>query len=181
MDWLMYIVASLFTLLGAVCVLLVVLQLPGSWIMLALAVIVEAIDSLYLSDPAITFGWWALGVSLAAAAVGELVELLASAAGAKRGGATHRGVIGAIIGGIVGGIAITFMLPIPIVGTLIGAVVGSFTGAIVGEVTGPTPMTVRGSMKPAIGASIGRIAGTFAKLACAIVIWVVLSVSAFWP
>ena len=33
----------------------------------------------------------------------------------------------------------------------------------------------------AIGATIGRIGGTVAKLALAIAIWLALSVAAFWP
>jgi uncharacterized protein YqgC (DUF456 family) len=182
MDWITYLVAALFCLFGALCVLLVVLQLPGTWIMLLTALLIEWADRLYITpDPAITFGWWVLGVCAALAAIGEVIEFLAGAAGAKRAGATRRGVIGAIVGGVGGGIALTFMLPIPVLGTLIGAVVGSFTGAIVGEVTGATPMTVRGSMRPAVGASIGRVVGTLGKLGIAIVVWLVLSVGAFVP
>lgn len=182
MDWIAYVVASLFFILGAGCVLLVVLQLPGTWIMLALAVIIEWADQLYLSDPApMTFGWWALGTALVLTGIGELLELVAGAAGAKGGGATKRGIIGSLIGGIVGAIGLTFFIPVPIVGTLIGAVVGSFMGAVIAEVTGPQPRTVRDSMKPAIGASIGRVLGTFAKLGVCIIVWLVLSVAAFWP
>ena len=181
MDWLAYLVAALFCLVGAACVLLVILQLPGAWVMLALALVLEWVDQWYLDPPAVTFGWWVLGVCLGLATLGEVVEFLAGAAGAKKGGATRRGVIGAIVGGVGGGIAGTFMLPIPVLGTLVGAIVGSFAGALIAEVSGPTPMTVRDSMGPAIGASIGRVVGTFSKLGIAIVMWLVLSVAALLP
>lgn len=182
MDWLAYLIAAIFCLFGAACVVLVVVQLPGTWIMLALALVLELVDQIYLTvRPEVTFGWWVLGTCLALTAVGEGVEFLAGAAGAKGGGATRRGMAGAIIGGIVGGIVLTFWLPILVLGTLVGAVVGSFAGAVIGEVTGPTPMTLRSSARPAVGASIGRVLGTLSKVGVAIVVWLVLSVAAFVP
>ena len=95
MDWLLYVVAVLFFLVGAVCVLSVVIQLPGTWIMLALAVLIEWADRVYLSQGAEqTFGWWVLGVCLGLALLGEVIEFLASAVGAKTTGASTRGVVG---------------------------------------------------------------------------------------
>jgi len=182
MDWLAYVVAAIFFLVGAGCIVLVVLQLPGTWIMLGLAVLLEWADRFYLpADAQVTFGWWVLGVCFGLTALGEGLELLASAAGAKTGGASARGIWGAIIGGIVGAIVLTFWIPIPILGTLIGAVIGAFVGAVMGEVTGAQPKSVRASMKPALGASIGRVMGTLSKVAIAIVVWLVLSVAAFLP
>ena len=32
MDWMLYIVAALFALFGAACLVMVVIQLPGVWI-----------------------------------------------------------------------------------------------------------------------------------------------------
>ena len=36
-------------------------------------------------------------------------------------------------------------------------------------------------LKPAAGAVVGRILGTLAKLPCALAVWVILSISAFYP
>jgi hypothetical protein len=36
-------------------------------------------------------------------------------------------------------------------------------------------------MKPAIGATIGRVVGTTSKVGIAIAAWLMLSISAFWP
>lgn len=182
-DWILYIVASGFALFGVICLALVVLSLPGTWIMIAVALIIELVDGLYLSgETPTTFGWWVLLACLAVAGVGELLELAAGALGAKTGGGTRRGMVGAIIGGILGAIAMTPLIPIPVIGTLIGALIGTFLGAIVGEVSADNnPMTVRRSIRPATGATIGRVLGTVGKIGTALVVWLVLTVSAFWP
>ena len=182
MDWLLYVVAAVFALIGLVCVGLVMLQLPGAWIMLALAVLIELFDQSYLSDePAITFGWWWLGGCAVLLGIGELIELVASIVGAKKGGASRRGMWGALIGGIAGAIVFQVAVPIPIFGALVGAIVGTFIGAIVGEMTGRDPQTLQGSVKPAIGASIGRIIASMSKVGIALAVWIVLCVAAFWP
>lgn len=182
MEWIMYMVATLFCLLGALCVASIVLSLPGGWIMLGLALIIEFIDRFYLPDDRQqTFGWWVLAASAGLLTLGELIEFAAGAAGAKTGGGSKRGMIGALIGGVLGAILLTGLVPIPIVGTLVGAVIGTFAGAIIGEVSGEQPKTMRGSIKPALGATIGRIIGTASKLALTIAVWITLSVAAFWP
>lgn len=182
MEWLLYIIAVVFCITGLGLVISCLVSVPGGWIMLALALLIDLFDGWYLPvEPAQTFGWWTLGICAGLLAIGELVELLAGAAGAKGGGGTKRGMTGAIIGGIGGAIAFTVLLPIPLVGTLIGAVLGTFAGAIVGETTGENARTVRGSMKPAIGATIGRIIGTTSRILLTIVVWAILSVAAFWP
>ncbi len=180
MDWLLYLVAAIFCVLGFGCLVLVVIQLPGTWVMLALAGIIEYCDHFYLADDnPQTFAWWVLGVCVGLAIAGEVLETLASAAGAKRGGATRRGMIGSIIGGIAGALVLTFFIPIPILGSLIGAVIGTFLGAVIGELTS-AEREQSGTLKPAIGATIGRLLGTTSKLALAIAMWIVLSISAFW-
>lgn len=180
-DWLHYFIITAFALVGMACVFSVVISLPGTWVMLGLAVLIELIDGLYLTaaEP-VTFGWKVLAVCFGIALFGELLEFIAGALGAKAGGGTRRGMVGAIVGGFVGGIAFTFMLPIPLVGTLVGALVGTFVGAVMGEVTAEQAMTVRGSMRPAAGATVGRVLGTVAKVGIAMVVWVVLVVAAVW-
>lgn len=183
MEWLLFVVAAAFAILGAVCVVLVVLQLPGGWIMLALAGVIEFVDRAYLpegSPP--TFPLWLLVTVLVLMVIGEIIEFISAAEGARRGGSSRRGAIGALIGGVVGAIVLTPPLMfIPIVGTLIGAIIGTFAGAVVGEITAADRKTMRQSVKPATGAAIGRIAGTVAKVGITIASWITLSVAAFWP
>jgi uncharacterized protein YqgC (DUF456 family) len=173
-------IGLLLTLLSAGCVFLVVLGLPGTWMMAAFAGL---------------FAWWQwdpsrgptdqfLGVPvliavLGLALVGEIVEFAAGAAGAKRAGASGWGAIGALIGALVGGLAATFMIPIPIVGSLIGACGGAAAGAWICELAIGRPHEQ--AVRSGIGAGVGRFKGTLAKLAVAVVMWLVIAVAAFWP
>lgn len=182
MEWISYVVATVFCLLGLICVVSIILSVPGTWIMLGLALVIEWADRFYLPpERQQTFDWWVLGTCLGLALLGEGLELAAGAAGAKGGGGRRRGMIGALVGGIAGAILLTPFIPVPVIGTLIGGVIGTFAGAVIGEVTGAEPMTVRGSMKPALGATIGRVTGTMGKIIIAVVMWLVLSASAFLP
>jgi uncharacterized protein YqgC (DUF456 family) len=186
MEWLLFVVAAIFFLVGAACTVLVVFQLPGTWILLCIAVLIEWLDRYYLPEgDRQTFGWWILGACLGLLIIGEIIEFAAGAVGARKGGSSRRGMWGALIGGIAG--AFVFMplfSVVPVLGTLFGAffgaVLGTFIGAIIGELT-IEQATIKGSMKPAIGASIGRIIGTTAKIGIGIAIWLSLSFSAFWP
>ncbi len=185
MEWLQYLqylVAFAFFVLGAVCVVLVVIQLPGTWLMLALAAVIEAADRWYLPEgDRQTFGWWVLGAALAVAVIGEIIEFIAGAGGARKGGATSRGMWGALIGGVVGIFVFTpLFFFVPLFGTFFGAVMGTFVGAIIGELT-IEQSTVRGTVKPAVWATIGRVVGTTSKVGIAMAMWLALSVSAFWP
>src|SRR5678815_4869796 len=97
MEWITYVVAVLFFLLGGLCVVSIIISLPGGWIMLALALIIEWCDRFYLPpDRTQTFDWRLLGVCAVLLAVGEAIEFAAGAAGAKRGGASRRGMVGAL-------------------------------------------------------------------------------------
>ena len=185
MEWLQYVIAVVFFLLGGVCVVLVVVQLPGTWMLLGLAAIVEYADAVYLPEgEQQTFGLWVLVGCLAIAVIGEIIEFIAGAAGAKKGGSSTRGMVGALIGGIAG---IFLFAPlfsvVPFLGTLFGAffgaVLGTFVGAIIGELTAEQS-TIKGSMKPAIGATIGRVLGTMGKIGIALAMWMTLSVDAFF-
>ena len=187
LEWLQYLVAALFLLLGAACVVLVVVQLPGGWILLGLAAVIEYCDRWYLpaDGDQQTFGWWVLGGGLVMLIIGEIIEFIAAALGAAKGGSSKRGMWGALIGGIVGAFAFMPLFSlVPVVGTIfgafLGAVLGTFVGAMIGEFSGEEA-TVKGSMKPAIGATIGRIVGTTSKVGITIAVWLALSVSAFWP
>jgi uncharacterized protein YqgC (DUF456 family) len=174
------IVGVLFTLISLVCVATVVLGLPGAWMAIGLALIIQLFDPAWLSAGADkTFSWWVLGVCAILATIGEVLEFGAGAVGAKAGGSTKHGMWGALIGGIVGAIA-GIAIPVPIVGSLIGAVIGSFVGAIAGERFVNREITLKQTLKPATGASIGRVAGTLVKVPIAGVIWLALSVDVFW-
>lgn len=176
MDWLGWGLAALFALLGLGCLLLVVIGLPGTWLLLGIAFGIELADgSLTGGDGAVvTFGWGLLALGAGLALLGEGIEALAGAAGTKFGGGTKRGMVGAFLGGIAGAILLTPVLPIPVLGTLAGAMIGAFLGAFVGEATGPEAASRERNLRAALGAAIGKLGGTIAKLAIGCVVWLLL-------
>ena len=75
-------IGILFTLFSAVLALLVILGLPGIWLMIALAGIIDLVDSLTHDGP-LTFGWVSMAIALGLALLSEVIEFAAGAAGAK--------------------------------------------------------------------------------------------------
>lgn len=180
MEWSTYLFAALFSLVALACLGLIPIGLPGLWLMIALAFLVQLFDAIPFTGHApLHFGWTLLGVCIAIGAVAEVVEAAAGAAGAKAGGATRRGMIGAFVGGIAGAIFGTPLIPIPIVGTLAGGLLGSFAGAWIGEASAEHQRHPDEKMRAALGAAAGKLAGTFGKLAAGVVIWLLLVYGAF--
>jgi hypothetical protein len=180
MEWQTYVLAALFSLVALACLGLVPLGLPGTWLMIGLAVLAQMLGTIPFTNAAsLHFGWTLLGVCLAIGVGAEIVETMAGAAGAKYGGATRRGMIGAFVGGIVGAIFFTGLLPIPIVGTIVGGLVGAFAGAWIGEASAEAQRDPQHRFRAALGAAAGKLAGTFGKLAAGVVIWLLLVYGAF--
>jgi uncharacterized protein YqgC (DUF456 family) len=176
MDWLGYGLAAFFAVLGLGCLLLVVIGLPGTWLLLGIAFGLELADAPLTpgSGDVVTFGWGLLALCAGLALLGEGIEALAGAAGTKFGGGTRRGMVGAFLGGIAGAILLTPLLPIPVLGTLAGAMLGAFAGAFLGEASGPEARSRDRNLRAAFGAAVGKLGGTIAKLAIGAVIWVLL-------
>jgi uncharacterized protein len=181
MDWTHALVVFFFAIAGAACLLAIPIGLPGTWILLALAALVELGDGVLVRGPEapITFGWRAIGVGVGLAAVGEAIEAAAGVLGAKWGGATRRGMVGAFAGGIVGAIVASPLIPIPLVGTLVGALLGTFAGALYAEWTAERRRSSQASVRAAGAAVLGRLAGTVGKLAIGVAVWVLLVWTAF--
>ena len=177
MDWISIIIIVLFAFVAGFCVLLALLGLAGTWMMLAIAIGIELLDT-YWSDGE-TWGWTTLGVCGGLAVIGEIMEIGAGALGVKVGGGSRRGMVGAIIGGIVGAIALTPFIPIPVIGTLIGAVFGTFVGAVIGEMTHEEPPKLGDVAVSASGATIGRVLGVLGKTGIAAVCWCILVITPF--
>lgn len=180
MDALGIALAVLFALFGLACLLLALAGLPGTWVLLAVAVLVELLDAFVVRTPgAVSFGWGLLALCTALALAGEGLEAVAGAAGARLGGGTRRGMLGALIGGIVGAIAFTPLLPVPVLGTLVGALVGTFVGAWVGEATARERRPHRDTARAALAAVVGSLAGRLGKVAFGVAVWVLLVRAAF--
>jgi uncharacterized protein YqgC (DUF456 family) len=160
------VVVVLISLAG---VLLTVMTLPGAWIALAAAV------GCQFWQPGM-FSWWTIGAAAGLAALGEILEVIASAMGASKAGASKKGAMGAVVGSIVGAIAGSFV--VPILGTIVGAVVGAGLGALVME-RGVEGKTWSASAKAGSGAAVGRFAATVMKTVIASAVGGTLIVAAF--
>src|SRR5437660_6988282 len=104
--------------------ILIVLGLPGLWIMVASAVTYNLVVP---GDP---IGWVTLVVVGILALVAELLDISLTGRYARRYGGSRRAGWGAIIGSIVGAMV---GFPVPIIGPVIGAFIGSFVGALIVE------------------------------------------------
>lgn len=125
---------------------LVLPALPGAPLMFAGFLVAAWIeDFAYLGPGTLT----TLGVL---AALTFVVDFIAGALGARRYGASGRAILGAAIGATIG-----------IFFGLVGVLVGPFVGAVIGELSARRDLEAAG--RAGIGATIGLVLGTAAKLA----------------
>jgi uncharacterized protein YqgC (DUF456 family) len=146
---------------------LIVLGLPGLWIMVATAVTYNLIVP---GDP---IGWFTLVAVAVLALVAELLEFTMTGRYARKYGGSRRAGWGAIIGGMIGAFV---GVPVPIIGPVIGAFVGSFCGALVAELTGGA--SAGDATRVAKGALIGRVMSTVLKIGIGFTIGVWIFVAA---
>ena len=99
--------------------------------------------------------WWVIAVLVAIMLFSILLDYLATVVGAKKLGATWRGMTGAILGGLIG---LFFSLP--------GILLGPFVGALLLEALGGRGW--KESSKAGLGATIGLLAGAVGKVACCV-------------
>ncbi len=166
-------IAILFTLSSFLLVFAVLLALPGTWMMVLAAL---GLNVTMADNP---FSWWIIGIAIALAVLGELLELVAGGAGAKAMGASKRSIVASVVGGVVGAVLGTFLLPIPIIGTVIGSALGAGLGAVVFEFTIADRRNLKHLRGIGTGAFTGRLLATVLKVAVAIVMAIVLSIDAF--
>ena len=157
---------------GAAGVLLTAMSLPGTWFIL-----LTASAAAWIRSESGLIGGTTLVILAGLAVLGEAIELLAGAMGAKRAGASFLGAAGAMVGGVAGGIAGTIFIPVFIVGSVLGAAAGAFAGALCGEAL--AGRSVEASVASGRGAFFGRLLGTVSKLGVAAAMWIALALACF--
>jgi len=166
-----YVYATLLLLLNLVFWVSILFNLPGTWLMVLAAVLVEWLGpGDYLFSAGVLY--WATGLAL----LGEVLEFVLGAAGSRKAGGSKRAAGLAIVGGIVGAIMGTG-IPIPIVGTLFGACVGAFAGSLLGDRW--AGRSIDASIEAGRGAAVGRLWGTAAKMIVGAAIVVLLGIAAY--
>lgn len=151
-TWQVITAASCVSLACLVGLGLTVITLPGTWLMLLVAVGAKA------WQPGM-FSWWTIGIAAGLALLGELIEFLASAAGASKGGASKKGALGAVVGALIGAVVGAPFFPL---GSIGGAAIGAGVGAVLVE-RGISKKTWTQSAQAGAGAAAGRLLATLAK------------------
>lgn len=165
-----YAYAAGLALLNLVFLASILFNLPGTWLMVLGAALLE-----WWTPDDTVFGAGVLYAATALAALGEIFEFALGAAGARRSGGSKRGAALAILGGIAGAVLGTPWLPV--LGTLIGACAGAFAGSLLGDLW--AGRAVHASIGSGRGAAVGRLWGTVAKLAVGAVIVALLAAAPF--
>lgn len=178
-------------MIGLVLVILVVLSwatnaisLPGNWGIVLIAglaaAFIPASFSSGLSGPML-MDWPTVIGLLVLAGLGELLEMVAGAAGAAKKGASRRSMALSLVGAMAGSIAgATVGVPIALVGPLIGAVLGGAVGAFAGAYLGEYWKGIAShDDRVAVGSAAftGKIAGTAAKILVGAVMCAAFTVS----
>jgi uncharacterized protein len=174
-----YVAAIALVLLCCLAWLSTLLTLPGNWIVVGLAALFTWWFPVELGRG---IAWHTVEIAVALAAVGEVIEFSAGAAGAAKHGASRRAVALSLLGAMLGGFAGFFVgIPIPVIGPLIVSILGGAAGAFIGAYVGETWKGRTESEKIAAGhgAFMGRIWGTLGKLAVGAVIVALIAVDAF--
>ena len=169
-----YAIAAILIALNAGCLVLVLLRLPGVWLM----VLSTALVAWWRWDDGM-FSVWTLIAILILAAISEVLEFVAGAAGTRKAGGSRWGAAVSIFGGIAGAIIGTALIPVPVLGSLIGAIAGAALGAWGTELLVGRKM--HEAVKSGAGAGAGTLAGVLIKIAFGVLVWVIIAVAAFWP
>ena len=158
-DAFLYTLGGLLILVGAVGA--IVPALPGIPLMFGGMWIIAAVDRYRHLGL-----WWLLGIA-AVGGLGIALDLLGSALGAQRVGASRRAVWGALIGTAVG---LFFGLP--------GLLLGPFLGAMIGELS--AGQGARRATRVGAGAWLGLVLGTVIKLVASVTMLVLFGVGWWW-
>ncbi|MHC4623272.1 MAG: DUF456 domain-containing protein [Planctomycetota bacterium] len=169
-----YLWSTMLVLLNVVWLVLVLFGLPGNW----LIVISTCVFAWWRADDGVLSIYTLVAITVLAV-LGELIEFLGGASGARKAGASWRGSIGAIIGAIGGAIIGTFTVPVPLFGTVLGACIGAGLGSWGLELTAGRQM--KESIRSGIGAGLGELLGITTKFAVGVLIWFIVTVAVFWP
>jgi uncharacterized protein len=166
MPWLWYLLLIALQFAG---LSLTIIGLPGLWLMVA-----TLIGYAWLTTLGHYIGWTTLIIIFALAMIAEVLEFYVGTAGAKKAGASRRGMIGALIGALIGGVL--FTIPVPILGTIFGVCFGAFLGAALVEmgIVGDAAHAGRVGW----GAAKGRFLGIALKLCFGVLILVYTLIAA---
>lgn len=125
--------------------------------------------------------WTIVGIALALAMLGEILEFAAGAAGAATKGGSRKGASFSLAGAFTGSIAGAVIgIPIPVVGSVVAAIAGGAVGAFLGAYIGESERLHSERVEIGKGALLGRLLGTGGKMAVGLIILVIISIGSFF-
>jgi uncharacterized protein YqgC (DUF456 family) len=130
------------------------LGLFGNWLIFA------AFTIFWVVSGFTHFGWVGIGIMLALAVLGEILETAASGYGASKFGGSRGSIVAALVGCLSGAVLGTPIFPI--IGTLIGACLGAFAAAALYDYI-KHERQVHEAAWVGVGAALGKVGGLFAK------------------
>jgi len=160
-----------FFLLMAVSLVIIVLGLPGAWLILAETLVYALVTGFNRG-----IGWWDLIILLALAGLGELLEFVLTARGAQKHGGSRSVMAAAIVGGIAGAFLVNMFLPV--IGALIGAFLGVYLGALL--LAWLQDRNMEKARQIAIGAFKGRLGSVMAKETVGVAMAAIIIWQIFW-
>ena len=155
-----FLLALVIMLLGLVGAVLPVLPGPP------LAWTAALVHRLYFGER--SAAWWVVIMLGFMAAFSALLDFLATSYGAKRLGATWRGMVGASVGAVVG----IFVIP------PWGLLFGPLLIAALAELLGGRAWREAG--KAGLGATLGLLAGSVGKVACCLAMIAIFTLQVLW-
>lgn len=179
--WVYWLGGILLLLANVACWAATFFTLPGNWGIVALAVLCAVL--LPEQESGLGMSWWAVGGLVLLAGLGEILELIAGAAGAAKLGASRRSIVLSMVGAVTGSIVGALVgVPVPFAGPIIAALGGGALGAFAGAYLGETWIGRANLEKLSISkaAFVGRLLGTVGKLAAGIAMVAYSTVEFFW-
>jgi hypothetical protein len=161
---------ALFLLILLLALALHIFSVPANWIILVLIALWK------WTHADLAMSWQFFGFLFLLAAVGEGLEFVFQAAGAKRYGSSGRGNLGGIIGAIIGAIVgAPFLFGL---GALVGALLGAWAGCLALELGQGRSMP--DARRAAWGAMWGKFFGLVAKFGMGVAM-LALTIPRIWP
>jgi len=144
---------TLFILILFVGIFSIIFGLPGTFIIL-----IDVILYAWITDFE-TIGLKIIVILVVLSLLAEAMDFLLGIVGAKKFGASKRGILASVIGGIAGAILMTPLLLG--LGAIIGAFLGGFVGTFLVEYL--ENKKLKSSVRMGYGVLLGKIAGVFLK------------------
>lgn len=164
-----FIVRLLFMFLSVISFLLMIFGIPGNFITMAIGILYY-----FIMPGQVSLGQLIALIALAVS--GEVLENIVSLFGAKKYGASKKGMLGAFIGSILGGIIGSMIAPV--IGTFLGVFAGSFLLTYLFEYR-LEGRSGEEAEKAGQGALIGKVLAVSYKYSAGIVMLVILGFALF--